>query len=444
MVHIPDNHIRDMQNLIWEFLWNGKKYPIQKDICTLPRNMGGLGMVDIAALIKVKRILWLIKILKGGENKNWTALPMSYFRCLDNDFNIPLMALRVTDSKELLESKHIPLLYKECILYFQELCRKARVSDFPGNDVIWCNNKIKFNGATLAMKHWSKAGIIYIKDIVSNGNIDEVSIYQKLIHRSNYFFEIRKLKAAVPMEVLNIGSDNMEAHPGAFDINSILNMKFVIPGEGIRALSSLSSRDLYKIIILNNKASTNSRRYWNNKFPLENFNWDAWFCQNFTNKLMPRNCSDFNWKIFYGILNTEMRLKRMRLSDGTCKICHNAGENLDHLLSECKDVNYIWEYAETLIKRCFNNEFRMSKLYILTGYFWDCSWSYLVNVIITVCRWEIWKRRNLNRFEGKLISIEQCKLRILTNIKYHCKTLLGSKQATKYKADIKTILDNVV
>ena len=46
-----------------------------------------------------------------------------------------------------------------------------------------------------------------------------------------------------------------------------------------------------------------------------------WFQMNLVNYSFPRQCKDFNWKLFQGQINTESRLQRMSLSDGRCKIC---------------------------------------------------------------------------------------------------------------------------
>ena len=39
-------------------------------------------------------------------------------------------------------------------------------------------------------------------------------------------------------------------------------------------------------------------------------------------QLHHKKCKDFNWKLFYGLVNTESKLKHMKYSDGLCKMCN--------------------------------------------------------------------------------------------------------------------------
>ena len=51
MIDIKTDHIKQINQLLYEFLWSGKKYNVKREICVLPRYMGGLGMVDIATVV---------------------------------------------------------------------------------------------------------------------------------------------------------------------------------------------------------------------------------------------------------------------------------------------------------------------------------------------------------------------------------------------------------
>ena len=88
MMNVEDKVISETDRMIYQFLCSDKRYTIKKDVYTLPRNMGGLGMIDVLALIKAKIIKFIIQVLKRAEQK-WAKLPLKYIKCLDNDFCIP-------------------------------------------------------------------------------------------------------------------------------------------------------------------------------------------------------------------------------------------------------------------------------------------------------------------------------------------------------------------
>ena len=103
MIDITSEQIKHINQLLYDFLWSGKKYNIKRDVCILPRYMGGLGMVDISTVVKVRKVKWVIKVLKGQTNDVWKILPMSYFKCLDKDFGVDLFALTVSNSTDLIK-----------------------------------------------------------------------------------------------------------------------------------------------------------------------------------------------------------------------------------------------------------------------------------------------------------------------------------------------------
>ena len=145
----------------------------------------------------------------------------------------------------------------------------------------------------------------------------------------------------------------------------------------------------------------------------------VWFQNNLVNDLLPRQCRDFNWKLFHGQINTESRLQRMSLSDGKCKICCVHVENLDHLLYECEGVVKIWEEIHNIVITAFNINLTIDLLCVLAGVLEDYKECKLINVLLSITRWEIWKRRNTNRYENVLIPIDVTMYRIKYQIKQH-------------------------
>ena len=109
----------------------------------------------------------------------------------------------------------------------------------------------------------------------------------------------------------------------------------------------------------------------------------------------------------------------MSLSDGKCKICCIHVENLDHLLYECEGVVKIWEEIQNIVITAFNINLTIDLLCVLAGVLEDYKECKLINVLLSITRWEIWKRRNTNRYENVLIPIDVTMYRIKYQIKQH-------------------------
>ena len=48
----PKSFLSEVNNVIDDFIWNGKKRTVKRDICCLPRQMGGLEIPDVFTLSK--------------------------------------------------------------------------------------------------------------------------------------------------------------------------------------------------------------------------------------------------------------------------------------------------------------------------------------------------------------------------------------------------------
>ena len=409
--------------------------------------MGGLGLADINIILKVKRVRWIIRALKDDSGQAWSKLIENYLRCLDNQFGIQFFTLKVDDSSNIHKYSQIPTFYKECIEYFQELCRKSKCKDGM-DEIIWCNDKYRFNGNILSFPHWSKSGIRYKRHLYQEGCIDEQHIFEKLRYKAGFIFEMKTVRSVFPhhAEQRSIVDHSLE------DDNkcSILQYHFSVPGVGIKQLQDLSSRDIYNIFLLSQGLDLKSKDYWAKKFTVEEHDWKTWFAQNLTNKMLPRKVKDYNWKLFHGLINTESRLKRMKLSDGICKICNDqVSEDINHLLLECNGSKNLWNILEEVIMNSFNFVINIQFKEVISGYwnpnnFHSTSETNLINVLLSICRYHIWKIRNCIKYGNETVSFVQSVKRLKFDLINHANLLLSSSSTSlDLHQKVSCILDQV-
>jgi hypothetical protein len=62
-----------VNGLIWKFLWDNKPNQIERNICCLNINEGGMGMINIDNFVKSKQIKFIYKII-NSEMDSWNAL----------------------------------------------------------------------------------------------------------------------------------------------------------------------------------------------------------------------------------------------------------------------------------------------------------------------------------------------------------------------------------
>ena len=97
MKTIPEHFISEINKKNYNFMWTNGKRTVKRDLCTLPRELGGLGLIDVSILSMVKKVMWVIRYLKAYNNTeraDWVTVSSKYMKCMDMTLGIHLRALR--------------------------------------------------------------------------------------------------------------------------------------------------------------------------------------------------------------------------------------------------------------------------------------------------------------------------------------------------------------
>ena len=108
--------------------------------------------------------------------------------------------------------------------------------------------------------------------------------------------------------------------------------------------------------------------------------------------------------------------KKMRMSDGICKLCGNTLENTEHLLIKCQHLEDIWHFAEEIISNICDNFIPITYKDIILGMNHSCTdTEIIINMLIFLCKWQIWLRRNLYVFENIYQPIDVVKNSVISS-----------------------------
>ena len=256
----------------------------------------------------------------------------------------------------------------------------------------WHNHRIQFNGKSLNFRRWATFGILIINDICNNGRISFDKIRNTLRNVSNMYFEFSKPIKAIPKEWKNL----LNNRQGAEDLS--LNETLVVSKS-----RNLAFKDIPTNLAQSKSVNNKSMLYWKEKFRDVNTDWGALWNRIFLDRSMPRKICDFNWRVFYGILPIEDRLKSMRKSDGLCKLCNCQAETLQHLFLECSKLGNIWNMVQGLLCKAVNMDISVDYKTIILGKDIKEKNYDVIDMIVFTCKWEIRKRRNCFVFEMQLI-----------------------------------------
>ncbi len=111
---VPDNVIREVNTIIWDFIWDGKPDKVKRVICMRKVSEGGINAPNVSQIIKACRLKILGKVLEEGEER-WKILPRFFLGIGGNN------SLLVNKG----ENMKMPIFYKECLhTWYDVKCEK--------------------------------------------------------------------------------------------------------------------------------------------------------------------------------------------------------------------------------------------------------------------------------------------------------------------------------
>ena len=128
---IPEKYKKEVNDLIWKFLWDNNPNQIERNVCCLNINEGGMGTINIDNFVTSKQIKFIYKII-NSEMDSWNAIGKCKCKCSD------IKGLDIAS---------IPKYYQDAIQAWNNFfgsCSTESKNDILDKN-IFGNSEIKFN-----------------------------------------------------------------------------------------------------------------------------------------------------------------------------------------------------------------------------------------------------------------------------------------------------------
>ena len=247
-------------------------------------------------------------------------------------------------------------------------------------------------------------------------------------NRAHAIFEYTKLRKCITPEMINLA---FNANPPEFS-----QLQFYLPYERKTVnVFDLTTKDIYAILLSPEKIVHKSELYWCKKLERDDIDFDLWYKNLFMSKYLPKKVQVFNWRIFNNQVLTGGILRFMKFSEkcAVCK-CNDTIEDRIHLFVNCTTLIELWK----IIDGIFNNlGFEPLSLYDrIIGFYENAPNNELKNVILSLARWRIWKRRCSFRYQKGYNPKVSVSFQFKCDLKTHIDVILRSTLSTKIDTDM--------
>ena len=336
---IPKKIIKNIDNQIRQFIWNGKKSKIAYNVLQSTKKDGGLNLVNLLNKDKSLKATWPQILIKEEE---YAQLVFKILKCNDLKHNIWRCNISVRDVK---------LLGIKSQFWEDVLCSWAEFNYGKNfrieNQIIWYNSEIKIKSKVVLWSDILRRGLLFVYQLFEDGTFkSDKQVWQEF---GLSVLRYNSIKTALPVEWKRFFSQQhlysfLPTPPHNFDY--FANTK------------SLASR-VYKTLMENTNLLQNKYLKWISElgqdFCEDVDQFKAMHCEIYRTTNVPRLRS-FQYRILQRAVVTNKHLNLWGLRNSSnCYYCGNYIESMVHLFCLCSCVQKLWYDLRVYIQQNFQD-----------------------------------------------------------------------------------------
>ena len=366
---IPEQLIKEINSIIFNFIWDGKPPKIKKSTIIGERKRGGLKMTDFNIFNKALKVAWITRI-KSEHVASWKIIPNAALK----KYGGLHFLTKCNYDVNTLQVGNLPPFYVEVLKEWQMTKDSIRSeSSLTYEEIIWNNRKILINGKSVFYKGWFDQNITRIQDLYQEDGkflsfksfCDKFklkmpfTLYFGLINAIST--SLRLLSESIPSQCPE-SEEKEKIFSTKYVYNLLLKKTFVPPTAESKILKhGFTPETVQKV-------------------------YELPFLIKCDIKI-----TMFQYKIIHNILATKISLYRAKISDNdVCPQCLAETHSLDHMFLHCSSVIAFWKTFQNWWTNKTTQQLVLSNSMILYGVFNKTEYRYSLNYVLLIVKFSIY------------------------------------------------------
>ena len=393
LINLPDPPLRflkELDTVIYRFLWGGNTHKVKKSIMCKSYEYGGYKMVDIYSFISTLKISWLRRLCYiEGPSSTWANLYPNLSKLSIFGQGYIQSCLTNIDNP----------FWTDVLKHYRKICKVKRNSPLKPTDIyeepIHFNMNIKRARKVIHDEEWESLGILKVKHVLNEDG--KPLTYNDFKNKYAHANTNKRLYVGI----LNAISKFIETIK-----NGNCNVKNVLTSE-VWACIGAGNKFVKELFQNDNNLPTASIK-WNSEFA--NLNWKTIFTHSM--KISPDpQMKWFQARIIHRILPTNKYLHLCKLTHSPlCVFCDSHVETLNHLFWNCNFVQAFWKDLIKIIQqKCTHcDRLNLSQELILFGKTENVYTDKAIDSILLYAKYFVYKCK----LQGRIPLIDQCMLEL--------------------------------
>ena len=414
MIFTPQHILKQIDELLFNYLWDNKPAKIKRNTIIAPIRLGGLGMVDVFSMHTAAKCMWIKRLVSVNESK-WKPLMLymlniEYFH-IDKNLDISRIGYcKSAFHKQVLES------------WIQVHANEPKNLKNALNQFLLYNRFIKIDRNILTVNDLKATDGKIKNDLFDLKIIDLVDRQGAFMDRNNFNISFNcqighlhyySILSAIPRKWKKIIKSNIPI-PNLNNFRTP-NESITLNCENIKLIRLLYNRDIYKHLLAPKYKEPTAISAWIEIFPFMNdADWQKIFILPYTLVKEPY-LQSFQFKIVNRVLNCNYNLYKWKIkSSNKCIYCSEI-DTVQHHLYECPQCKIIWNQLKKWMTKNLDFSWKFSICEIIFGIVGPSDDNIkTANFLILITKYYISRNRSIEKplYLFELLALIRQKLTI--------------------------------
>ena len=396
--NLPDPNkefIKNLDKLVFQFLWNGNHNKISKKHVCMNKEDGGLDMIDINDFIAKMKIGWMQRFV---SNVNLKLIVTAMYPCLE----------KITVTGNVYLSNCTTQLqnpfWSDVLKHTKQFLDKCIPADFQQLvcERLFYNQNLSIHDQPIHFRSWIDCDVVQIHQIlkINEDNVQFLSFHEFIEKYQNVRTTFLHYQSVIRLVTAYMRNLNIVFEKNV-DVKEPIGWQYILSG----------SKQVIKDKLKTQPQEHNSVKKWNDKF--DDLHWNDIYYKCFkTSK--DTKLKWFQLRLLYRILPTNRYLKLMNIKEqDTCNFCGEHRETIEHLFWDCNIVTDFWKdlYDRFIKDLPHTQSLHLSKQLILFGVKSNVYTDKPFDLMILSAKFYIYSCRFVNTTPLSVIFMKQFKLR---------------------------------
>ena len=373
---LTDKQIGEVEKLLRDFIWNGKKPKISMVLLKKKKDQGGLRLVDMEAKQNTLRVAWIFKLINSSN----TFLQQSLYINIEPEQNLNIIIWKCNmKPRDMKKHFGINTIWSQIIFAWSKINWHEPQDVLDVNrQVIWWNSHICNRNSWLYWPKWMKKGIIFINDL-----LDDQRNRKSYLDLGVNWLDLKMIWNSMPPMWLHW----IENCPNYGQESESLFDKLFKTEIG-------RNRRIYNLFIDDDTYLNKYGHRWIERGMNIDF---TQYPVCFHNLYYYTNISkfrDFQYRLLLGKITLNQDLLDWGISDSDkCLFCNTSVESMIHIFFECIEIQPIIDFFYNLWSTCELDFPRKKKNFILNFVNSACNRRHILFFVNMFIKQFIYKNR---------------------------------------------------